>query len=1559
MAKNKVAFEVIVTSKGFKVIESQQKKLGQNIDNTEKKTKNLDKTQQKNYGRQKQGIIQTANQTKNFSKLSQTIGGSGGTSLVGAYATLAANVFAATAMFNALSRAADFQKLREGLEIIGNQSGRSLGILAENLREATGMALTLEEASSAAALGISGGFGGAELEGLAKVAKGASLTLGRSLPDAFDRLTRGAIKLEPEILDELGIMVRLDDAVEKYAAQLGKGVNSLTQMERRQAFMNEILEQGAAKFGDIADATDSTAYAKLGATFGDLTTDIFTFLNESTKLNFVVDLLAGSTTALFGTMLIFGSTIATQIIPALGNMAAKSSERAAGLANEAKALQSSAKLEQKVLTKKVKGFKLGAASYTKAKTMEGTATQRLEARIKSLTKSQQLRKANLVDGDKRFGPRLAMKKAELKLIDEQIIKEQRLLDIQKGGGKLGVGAALAKADAKFAKKGAKITQQFTGGEIGLGAALSANFKNWEKTGKKKDKALKKAGILAKMNGKLGNSFKLLGSSIGLLFAGFVKFLPLIGTVTVAIGLAILAFNKFYNTDERKAYNKSMKDLKTILESLPDAAKEYNKALIAAGPASLNQIKETAILSNKFKEVNAGLKEGVRLRKEFINSGKRDDSIRDLTNTENLKLDGGMEKDSNIFGRMLGASIVGTAIDPVKQLEKMFKTELPIVAEDAKAVLTGFMRIDGSAEFSTLRDILQSDIPGYAQFAKANMGSIIDALKAGKLTKALEEISNMVQEGEDKFGKLGSAVAGFAMSLKDAEKQGSQFIQKFLPKTATTDLLQTFAGFKNEIRSIKTEAAKVEGIFEKGAELPNLGATAAQFSGADSAMTALLGGDFAAQQKIFNRAKKAQDDAQALKDKSLSTDPTVIANLENDIQEKTNKTKAEGVILERIGIKAVKDTFDVLKKVQTAELTKKKVLERINGLRKIEKKLTGQTASAYMIQNRNLDDTLSLRKADHALSGDILGKELNLTEAQRSKEQLAENLLYLKLQTGDAALTESQIGMITLFQEEAKNIVLQEALNTAQKEFNLKMAVVEVDKLALKLSQRKEAFAQKILKATNLANTASAGRKTTDPMKVLNDQVQAESTKLGFAKEKARIEKKAAELQNALLVSQLRAYQKMLGTDNKKGTDGFIDFDKIIIDANATFSDLSIQIDDEITKGATAGVDHMAKLFTSVFGQDLISKSMSDGIAGAVLAANGQLKGMDAGLLAIAGSLRNFGSLMEEQFGDDGIVIGALANFAATLAEVAPKISQSFASIAEAQLDTFASEEDGGGLIKKGITEQSAGLLKFAAVADAVGGVLAGFGQVLSADTKRRTGLIDDQIEAEKKIDGKSAESIAKIAAMEKKKEGIQRKAFETNKKLQIAQAIISTASGAAMALTLGPLLGPILAGMIIALGMAQVSMIRKTSFQGGSSDLASPNTALKIGGRSDKVDTSTGPSIGELAYLRGGRGSGTTANDFTPGGAMGRKGYAVGGMLVGERGPEVVTKEEIIPNYALGAGGTTNVNFTISAMDGQSVQNMLYDQQGNIIQMIRDAANDNGEAFLETVDTPVYNGTDG
>ena len=108
-------------------------KLRKTQDRTAQSTKNLTKQQDMGYGRQKQGVVQTANSTKNFSKLANTIDGGSG-SLVGAYATLAANVFAASAAFNALAGAARFEQLKDGLDILGTNSGRTLGILASDLK---------------------------------------------------------------------------------------------------------------------------------------------------------------------------------------------------------------------------------------------------------------------------------------------------------------------------------------------------------------------------------------------------------------------------------------------------------------------------------------------------------------------------------------------------------------------------------------------------------------------------------------------------------------------------------------------------------------------------------------------------------------------------------------------------------------------------------------------------------------------------------------------------------------------------------------------------------------------------------------------------------------------------------------------------------------------------------------------------------------------------------------------------------------------------------------------------------------------------------------------------------------------------------------------------------------------------------------------------------------------------------------------------------------------------------------------------------------------------------
>jgi hypothetical protein len=274
--------------------------------------------------------------------------------------------------------------------------------------------------------------------------------------------------------------------------------------------------------------------------------------------------------------------------------------------------------------------------------------------------------------------------------------------------------------------------------------------------------------------------------------------------------------------------------------------------------------------------------------------------------------------------------------------------------------------------------------------------------------------------------------------------------------------------------------------------------------------------------------------------------------------------------------------------------------------------------------------------------------------------------------------------------------------------------------------------------------------------------------------------------------------------------------------------------------------------------------------------------------------------------------------------------------------------------------------RFAAAAAAIQSISA----IMAAAGKQAIAAIDQQIEAEKKRDGKSRESVQKIKQLEAKKDAIARKNFEKNKKMQIAAAIASTA--AAVAGVLGKeasvmgFFASIPAMLIGAMGLAQVAIIRKQQYQGGASSGAGGTSppSITIGKRSNKVDVSQKASAGELAYLKGDRGIGTNANNFIPGnGAAGlRKGYGSGGVIVGERGPEVIqanTGFNVTPNDKIG-GNNVNANFTINAIDAQGVEEVLVGQKANLINMIREAANDNGEEFLESVNTDYLNtGTDG
>ena len=202
-----------------------------------------------------------------------------GGSVVAAYATIAATMFAVTAGFQAMSKAAEFEQLAAGLDLVGARAGVNLGAVTKGLKEITDGALSTAESMRVVASATAAGFSGDEINRLATVAKGASVALGRDMSDSLDRLTRGTIKLEPELLDELGIMTRLDEAVKTYALANNKAVSAMTNTERRQAFLNAVLAEGERKFGDIAEQVDINPYNKLSAAMRELGTEILGVVN--------------------------------------------------------------------------------------------------------------------------------------------------------------------------------------------------------------------------------------------------------------------------------------------------------------------------------------------------------------------------------------------------------------------------------------------------------------------------------------------------------------------------------------------------------------------------------------------------------------------------------------------------------------------------------------------------------------------------------------------------------------------------------------------------------------------------------------------------------------------------------------------------------------------------------------------------------------------------------------------------------------------------------------------------------------------------------------------------------------------------------------------------------------------------------------------------------------------------------------------------------------------------------------------------------------------------------
>ena len=321
MAKKKIEIDVVVDDKGTtKKVALSQKQLEDALGKTEKGAGRASK--------QQRALMQTAQGTgKNFANLASSISNG----IVPAYAAFAAQVFAVTAAFQFLQEAANVRNLIAAQEEYAGIVGTSFPRITKALQDATLGQLRYQEAAQATAIGTAAGLNQEQLVGLAEAAKNASFALGRPLEDSFNRLIRGVTKAEPELLDELGIILRLNPATEEYAQSLGKNVDQLSAFERSQAVANFTLAEAERKFGQISKVIDEDALAvqKFMKAFDDLSNSIkIAVVNVITP---VLTFLSNNLLALVGTLTIFTAPLVKSVIPdfeAFGKASKKSSRLA-------------------------------------------------------------------------------------------------------------------------------------------------------------------------------------------------------------------------------------------------------------------------------------------------------------------------------------------------------------------------------------------------------------------------------------------------------------------------------------------------------------------------------------------------------------------------------------------------------------------------------------------------------------------------------------------------------------------------------------------------------------------------------------------------------------------------------------------------------------------------------------------------------------------------------------------------------------------------------------------------------------------------------------------------------------------------------------------------------------------------------------------------------------------------------------------------------------------------------------------------------------------------------
>lgn len=1470
MAQNRIIFEVVAEGKNLKVVQRDVEAIAEGVTKTGA-ARDKAGTSQRDYNKREKAIYQgNLASAKSFSKLSESIAGSGSSALVNAYATLAANLFAATAAFRVFKDAADIANVEKGLEFIGNELGTNLGKTAKALQEVTAYGISSAEAMRSVALATKSGFSEKQILGLGKVAKGASIALGRDMTDAMSRLTRGVAKLEPEILDELGIIVRLDEATRKYASALGKTSKELTASQRVQAFANAVTEQGLKAYGNLADAIDTSPFDKFSAALSNNSKDLLKWINSAAGLGGALEYLAGSAWAMAGVAVTFLGSISRQLLPVLFKMPVAMAEAAISTKNNSaellKGTIANTKFE-KSLASVVTGVKDGSLT-------RGDIINKISAVVKardSAAKKLESAQRGLAAGRKGSSNERVLEYQEQLNVSNKVLKQlnETVEDNAAASRKMTAANSIAAASNLEVRNSWKLLKEAVAGHH---KDLIAANKTFVRT---------RVGLLA------------VATSVRAVGAAFLTLIPYIGILLAFGPMLIDWFQKtFLPESEMEKKEKEIKEFsETVKENLSHIPKSIAQfELNYKDPGFERTAAGIKLLSGLMSSLSSETSRIITETRVKYAAVAEENTVKFREKLEELQdIQQNIAENPWLFTIRKGIEDIFPALDWLIEKTRLWNW---LNVETADSL------IERRKEVLDLQKKTREDTAGSQREIIAGMQTAIDSL-----TRQVRSSS---------LGRYDSAAAGIVEALE----QKRAALEKLKEKVGTPGVDNDIDKIQINIDEITRQIKFVEDAY----------------TGAGSAIERV-------NQAIFNYNKRAD---------------TPFTPIIAEVTELKNRLNS-GELTEAGLIKDLK----ILKENLGPELIKALGTTNIDAF--LNKLL--DTEDKIRNLNANVGEFESKKKAIESLGID--------------NRAVAEEIVVLEQQILDTKIEALRVERDS-FANDSKKKELQLQINALKDEKMVtSLKLLEVDKeieviqkrmfenlrTEVELIEQKAKFTRDLAELFNYTDTSSTAKNEFKLAK------QSLANKKSIYLVEQQLDRDKFERERDSHIEQLDAMLKYEREKRKKDQDRINSLEKIRSVAQASYEAESAHLDNirdkrlelmELEERAL-NLKYLKLKPPEVGGSSVNFLSKYNDLENFKDAAKdafevGDITKLEARLLILGKTLEVFRNQFSEVMSEFGTK-GELANSIYQLSEVVTtSFLQAFNSIStifEQVRIKFATEvfTMGDAWDKMDWKEKTAVVaqgLNFGAK------ILSGFSAVMQAASADRVAGIDSEIAAEQKRDGKSAASVAKIQALEAKKEKAQRKAFETKKKMTMAEIVMATAA-AIMEYAKIPVYGWIMAAAVAALGAAQLAVVAGSSYQGGGSSISSPSgpKAISVGERSNKVDVSKRATSGELSYLQGDAGIGNNANKFRTA-FVGTRHRASGGYIVGEQGPELFTPEVpgvITPSSEIKASNPVNVTFQISAIDASNMKQMLDNQKGNIIDMIRQAANSHGEQFLESVDT--------